>query len=194
MSYLYADEALLDRMVRAVEKVRDRLRRAAAALERSGVPYAVAGGNAVAAWVATVDESAIRNTPDVEILLGRDDLPAAVNAMEAVGFVYAEHNAQMFLDSADLSSRHGVRICFALERDGEARMPVTEFEDLLILDQVRFLSLATLVKRLLLSNRTVALVLVRDLLDVGLIDASWCKRLPAELAARLQHLLDTPEG
>ncbi len=36
----------LDRMVRAVEKVRDRLLRTAAALEGAGVPYAVVGGNA----------------------------------------------------------------------------------------------------------------------------------------------------
>ena len=43
---------LLDRMVLAVEKVRERLSRAAAALEKAGVPYAVIGGNAVAALVA----------------------------------------------------------------------------------------------------------------------------------------------
>jgi hypothetical protein len=40
----------LDRMVRAVEKVRERLLRATSALERAGIAYAVAGGNAVAAW------------------------------------------------------------------------------------------------------------------------------------------------
>jgi hypothetical protein len=57
----------LDRMVRAVEKVRQRLLRATAALERAGVPYAVAGGNAVAAWVTRVDESAVRNTRNVDI-------------------------------------------------------------------------------------------------------------------------------
>jgi hypothetical protein len=34
----------------------------------------VAGGNAVAAWVATVDPSAVRNTQDVDILLRRADL------------------------------------------------------------------------------------------------------------------------
>jgi hypothetical protein len=38
MNYLYADEALLERMVRAVERVRERLKRAAAALESAGVP------------------------------------------------------------------------------------------------------------------------------------------------------------
>lgn len=56
-------EVSLERMVRAVEKVRDRLLRAARALEAAGVPYAVAGGNAVAAWVSRVDVAAVRNTP-----------------------------------------------------------------------------------------------------------------------------------
>ena len=55
------------RMIRAVEKVRERLRRAVAALEAAEVPYALVGGNAVAAWVSRVDEAAARNTQDVEM-------------------------------------------------------------------------------------------------------------------------------
>ena len=35
---------------------------------------------------------------------------------------------------------------------------------------------------------------LRDLLAVGLVDASWLTRLSPELAARLQQLIDTPEG
>ena len=61
-----------ERMIGAVEKVRDRLLRATAALERVGVPYAVVGGNAVAAWVSRVDEAAVRNTQDVDILIASD--------------------------------------------------------------------------------------------------------------------------
>ncbi len=61
-------EVSLERMVRAVEKVRIRLLRAATALEQAKVPYAVVGGNAVAAWVARMDETAVRNTQDVDIL------------------------------------------------------------------------------------------------------------------------------
>ncbi|HEY4262062.1 MAG TPA: hypothetical protein VGM98_17970, partial [Schlesneria sp.] len=60
---------VLDRMVQAVEKVRERLLRTARALDAARVPYAIIGGNAVAAWVATVDEAAVRNTRDVDILL-----------------------------------------------------------------------------------------------------------------------------
>lgn len=46
----------------AAEKVKERLLRATKALDDAGVPYAVVVGNAVAEWVARVDEEAIRNT------------------------------------------------------------------------------------------------------------------------------------
>lgn len=35
---------------------------------------------------------------------------------------------------------------------------------------------------------------LRDLLEVGLIDASWCDRLPPPLATRLKELVENPEG
>jgi hypothetical protein len=34
---------------------------------------------------------------------------------------------------------------------------------------------------------------LRDMLDVGLIDAGWVGRLPSDLAVRLQEMLDNPE-
>ena len=77
----------LDRVVRAVELVRERLLRATAALERAGIPYAVAGGNAVALWVSRVDVSAVRNTSDVDLLVRRADLDAIERTLEATGFV-----------------------------------------------------------------------------------------------------------
>ena len=77
---------IFDRMFRAVEKVRERLERACAALEKHKVPYAVVGGNAVAAWVATVDEGAVRNTRDVDILLNRQDIDRATVALQEAGF------------------------------------------------------------------------------------------------------------
>jgi hypothetical protein len=61
------------RMIDAVEAVRERARRATAALGDAGIPYAVAGGNAVAAWVARVDRTAVRNTQDVDIIVCRSD-------------------------------------------------------------------------------------------------------------------------
>jgi hypothetical protein len=35
---------------------------------------------------------------------------------------------------------------------------------------------------------------LRDMIGVGLVDATWPSRFNPELAARLQQLLDTPEG
>src|SRR5687768_14639044 len=102
-----------DRMIRAVEKVKERLHRAAAALNQAGVPYAVAGGNAVAAWVSTIDEAAVRNTQDVDIILNRSDLPAAIQALKPAGFVY-RHAAgmDMFLDGPNAKARDAVHVIF----------------------------------------------------------------------------------
>ena len=61
----------------AVEKVKDRLRRATKALAQAGVPYAVIGGNAVAEWVGRVEEAAVRNTRCVDFLIRRADLDPA---------------------------------------------------------------------------------------------------------------------
>src|SRR5947209_12758314 len=81
---------ILDRMERAVARVRERLLRATAALNGAGVPYAVVGGNAVASWVATVDEGAVRTTRDIDLLVRRADLPAVTTALEGAGFVRGE--------------------------------------------------------------------------------------------------------
>jgi len=46
----------------------------------------------------------------------------------------------------------------------------------------------------LVANRDHDRTHLRDILRVGLIDATWPARFPPELAARLQHVLDTPDG
>ena len=99
-------ELAFQRMVTAVEKVRERLRRTAAALEQAQIPYAVIGGNAVAAWVSEVDEAAVRNTQDVDILLRREDLDRAKEALAKAGFIY-RHAASidMFLDGPKAKAR-----------------------------------------------------------------------------------------
>lgn len=107
---------LWESMVRAVAKVRERLERAATALDAAGVPYAVIGGNAVAAWVARVDPTAVRNTPDVDLLLRRRDFAAADEALQAVGFVRHEvPGVTMFLDSIQGGPRDALHILFANE-------------------------------------------------------------------------------
>jgi hypothetical protein len=185
-----------ERMIRAVEKVRERLQRAATALENAGVAYAVAGGNAVAAWVSRVDEAAVRNTQDVDILIRRSDLDAATTALESAGFVHRRvAGIDMFLDGPNAKARDAVHIVFAGEKVrpeySEAAADVSESE---AGDRFRILSLEALVRMKLTSNRRKDQVHLLDMLDLGLIDQTWCGRFPSELAERLQHLIDTPEG
>jgi hypothetical protein len=54
--------------------------------------------------------------------------------------------------------------------------------------------LEQLVVMKLMSNGRKDLTHLDDLVKVGLIDASWPAKFPPELGARLQHILDTPEG
>jgi len=189
-------EVSWERMSNAVENVRRRLLRAARALEQAGVPYAVAGGNAVAAWVSRVDEAAVRNTQDVDIVLRRDDLSAARKTLEQAGFVY-RHAASMdmFLDGPDAKARDAVHIVFASEKVradyAEAVPDVFESEET---ETFRLLSLDALVRMKLTSFRDKDRVHLRDLMDVGLVDAGWLERVPAALRVRLQELLDNPEG
>ena len=185
-----------ERMSNAVEKVRLRLMRAAHALALGSVPYAVAGGNAVAAWVSRVDEAAVRNTQDVDIVLRRVDLPAARTALEQAGFVY-RHAAgmDMFLDGPAAKARDAVHVVFANEKvrpDYLTPAPdVSESEDA---ETFRLLALDALVCMKLTSFRDKDRVHVRDLMAVGLVDEAWLERVPGPLRSRLQELLDNPDG
>ena len=63
-----------------------------------------------------------------------------------------------------------------------------------ITSSFRLLALDPLVHMKLTAFRRKDQVHVLDMIDVGLIDETWCSRLSPVLAARLQQLLDNPEG
>lgn len=177
-------------------KVRERLLRATSALNAAGVPYAVVGGNAVASWVATVDEGAVRTTRDVDLLVLRSDLPAITAAMGQAGFVPDEVlGVVMFRDGADGKPSEAVHLLFAGEKtrpDHLLPAPVIRTVE----DPANFqvIALESLVEMKLMSNRRKDQVHVQDLIGVRLIDASWLANLPPELASRLKQILDTPDG
>jgi hypothetical protein len=185
-----------ERMARGVEKVRARLLRAAAALEQAGIPYAVVGGNAVAAWVSRVDEAAVRNTRDVDLLIRRADFDRVREALERAGFTY-RHAARvdMFLDGVAASARDAVHLVFAGEKvraDYVAPAPDTAAAELA--PGFRVVTLEGLVQMKLTSFRDRDRTHLRDLIEVGLLDETWPARYPPLLAERLQALLDDPEG
>jgi hypothetical protein len=185
-----------ERAALAAEKVKERLYRATAALERAGVPYAVIGGNAVAEWVGRVDEDAVRNTRDVDILLRRSELEAAKAALAPAGFVYVRtFEVDMFLDGPDGRPTQAVHLIFAGETVRENDLAKTpDVSDSEPAAGYRVLTLESLVRMKLTSFRLKDQVHLQDLIGVGLIDNSWPARFPLELAARLQQILDNPNG
>ncbi|MEX2317248.1 MAG: hypothetical protein WD669_08855 [Pirellulales bacterium] len=189
-------EDVLERMVLAVEKVRERLLRATSALESAEIPYAVIGGNAVAAWVSKVDPGAARNTVDVDLMVNRSDFEAAKAALTTAGFNYRQLlGVQMFLDGPGGRPRDAVHVLFAGEK---VRQEYSEAAPSLNLtekyDAFRVLGFEPLVRMKLTSFRDKDRTHLRDMIEVGLLDDSWPARLPPELGARLQELLDNPDG
>jgi hypothetical protein len=180
-----------ERMGTAVAKVRERLQRTCETLEQAQIPYAVCGGHAVAAWVATVDEAAVRISPDVEIAVRRANLESVISALTAAGLAH-----RLASDRANVSQRRDeVRIYLANERSRDQdAFPMRDVSESVVISNMRVLKLTALTSLLLSSFRVVDRVHLRDLIDVELLDASWLDRLPPELAARLKQILDTPEG
>lgn len=184
-----------ERVALAVENVRRRLHKASHALEAARIDYAVIGGNAVAEWVGRVDAAAVRNTQDVDVLLRREDLEAAKRALEAAGFVY-RHAASVdkFLDGPDAKARDAVHVVFANERvRPDYLLPAPDVSESQAAASFRVLALDALVRMKLTSFRRKDQVQLQDLIDVGLVDASWMGRFPTPLADRLRELLTNPE-
>lgn len=182
-------------MFRAVEKVKDRLRRAVAALEADQIPYAVIGGNAVAAWVSEMDEAAVRATQDVDILLRRADFERAKAAFAKAGFIYRHvKSIDMFLDGPGAKARDAVHIVFAGEKvRAESLAAAPDVDELKPTHSFRVLALESLLRMKLTSFRLKDRVHIQDMIEVGLIDDTWPERIPQELRERLQSILANPE-
>jgi hypothetical protein len=191
------------RMSEGIEKVKARLHRATGLLDAAGLPYAVIGGNAVAAWVSRVDDSVVRNTRDVDLLVRRDDMDAIITAMAAGGFIHrsasilgGKGRIEMFLDGPEAKARDGVHLIFSGEKvNSDSPEPSPDVADI---DRshsgFRLIELEALVTMKLTSYRDKDRVHLRDMMEIGMLDETWLTRVPISLRDRLQALLDDPEG
>ena len=182
-----------ERMVAAVEDVRKRACRAAGALQRAGIPHVVVGGNAVAAWVARVDKEAVRNTKGVDLLVRRQDFERVIAQLQAAGFIHQNvAGVDLFLDGPQGSVRSAIHVLFAGEKvRPDYPLPAPEISESQAGPEFPVPTLDALVRMKLTSFRLKDQVHLMDLLEVGLIDASWCGRFPGELSARLKQLIET---
>jgi hypothetical protein len=192
----YSGDELWSRIERAVEKVKERLRRVTNALNEASIPYAVIGGNAVQHWVAQVDESVVRNTRDVDIILNKPDLDRAIIALEQVGLIYRRAaGVSMFLDGPEAKARDAVHVVFAGQKvRDEYPEPVPEISDYELIENARTLPLEALVRMKLTSFRRKDQVHILDMISIDMVDETWLPRFSPDLRLRLQELLDDPDG
>jgi hypothetical protein len=192
----YTGDALWDRIERAVEKVKDRLRRVSRALNAANIPYAIIGGNAVQHWVSQVDESVVRNTQDVDIILNESDLDRAIETLGMIGFVFRRAaGVSMFLDGPDAKARDAVHVVFAGKKvRDEYPAPVPNIDQYELMADARTLPLERLVEMKLTSFRRKDQVHLLDMISIGIIDKSWLDRFSPELRRRLDELLNDPDG
>jgi hypothetical protein len=101
----------------------------------------------------------------------------------------------MFLDGPKAKARDAVHVVFAAEKvRPEYLVPAPDVTESEATESFRLLTLDALVRMKLTSFRDKDRTHLRDLIDVGLLEASWVPQLPTELGTRLQSLLDNPEG
>ena len=181
------------RYVMAVEDVQRRLDRIVSALNDAKVAYALVGGQAVALWVSTLDPGAVRTTKGVDLLIRREDLPAARAAAITADMEYFEAiGVGMFLDRADPHPKRAVHLVWSGEKvrpEYPLASPTVEERELLQ-PGIYVVPLAGLVKMKLMANRDHDRAHLRDMIDVGLVDRSFLDGLPPELADRLSTLLN----
>lgn len=175
----------------AMERVEQRLRKVTSALDAAGVPYAVVGGNAVAAWVATADPGATRTTKDVDLLVNRADVERVSTVMTRLGFQREDmRSITLFIDPAEPNRKTGVHLVWAGERVRPSYGVPAPTTDEAVRGPEGFLvlSLSALVRMKLTSLRNIDRVHVEDLLRVGLIDAPVRAELPSVLRAKLEEI------
>jgi hypothetical protein len=180
----------------AIERVEEQLHRFTKALDTAGVPYAVVGGNAVAAWVSTIDPDATRTTKDVDVLMRRCDLERAAKAVEPAGMIREEVlGIPVFLEKENPSPKRGVHVILADEpiRPGYPSLAPSVTSSRRSDLGFIVIDLAELVRMKLEANRRHDQVHMEDMLRIGLIDAGLAAKLPAELLDRLRYVRDTME-
>ncbi len=177
----------------AVDRVEQLLHRISGALNDAGIDYAIIGGNAVAAWVARVDEAAVRATKDVDVLIRREDLARVTEALRSVDLdPFEVMGVHMFLDKQNPNPKTGVHVVFAAERvrPGYAHAAPDPGDCADDSEAFRLIDLRHLVEMKLQAYRFIDRAHVQDLISVGLIDDTIREALPPDLRERLTAIED----
>jgi hypothetical protein len=143
-----------------------------------------------------VDEGAVRNTPDVDILIRRADFDAARAAMEGVGFVSGStFGVDFFIDGVAGKPSEGVCLLYSGEPVKPTDpVPTPDMSETTRGREYQVVTLDALVRMKLVSYRLKDQVHLQDMARVGLIDDSWPQKYLPPLDERLRAILANPDG
>src|SRR5437773_9695590 len=170
-------------------------------LGREEIPYEVIGGMAVMVHVERIDNSAVRNTKAVDLMIHRGDLEKIKEVAGQHGFTF-RHAAgvDMLLPSGETKaisqrnavSLNAVHLIFSGEKTNskqEVPNPALRPEHLSVHGvEVAVIPVLDLVSMKLVNNRDIDRVHIRDMDSVGLITADIEKALSPMLHVRLGEI------
>ena len=100
-----------------------------------------------------------------------------------------------FIDGPNGSPRDAIHLLFAGEKvRATYLLPTADVTESVVADDYAIVTFEALVRMKLNSFRRKDQTHLLDMLSLGLLDASWLPRLVPEHAARLQQLIDDPDG
>jgi hypothetical protein len=186
-----------ERVQRSMDSVEDRLIRITDILNKSQIPYAVVGGNAVAAHIVQVKPQAtVMPTKDVDIMIRRSDLTKLISVANEAGFYHARSmGIDMLRDGVDAGARDSVHLIFENEKV-KPHEPVANpsvDDSVMHPNGYRVLSLQALVQIKLTAFRNHDKDHLEQLFKLKLIDASWAERYIPQLAERLLEISRIPD-
>ena len=125
----------------------------------------------------------------------QEDFERVIEVAQSVGFVHQNvADVDLFLDGPEGSVRSAIHIVFAREKvRPDYPLPAPDVTESVAGPEFTVAALEALVRMKLTSFRLKDKVHLLDLLDVGLIDESWCDRFPPELGSRLRELIESKD-
>lgn len=177
---------------RLMGELEQRMRRIVGALNAAGIRYAVIGGQAMIAWVSTIDPDAARTTKDIDLLVNEADIDAIASVAQTVGLKYEfSYGIPMLVEIDNPSPKRGVHFLWANQKvKPHDPHPTPAVEASVWFQDVPVVALPELIKLKLMANRDHDRAHIRDLIDLGLVGREMLAQLPADLAAKLAWFLD----
>jgi hypothetical protein len=169
------------------------LERIALPLAAAQIPWELIGGGAGMLHVDRIDNSAVRNTKDLDIMVHRADLERIRQTAKRSGFTYRRAaGLDMLMPAGEMKERNAVHLVFSGERvrpNQAVPNPALRPEYLSIHGvEVAVIPVGDLVAMKLSNNRDIDRVHVDDLDQVGLITPEVEPALPPVLQVRLQEI------